>query len=215
MQMQFNIGNRSATLGIWISCGVGFIAHCSMAFLAKHCPAHSEALAYAAVICDRMRRFTKRHATISAILGIALYLSLVVLIVRRYVHQFEARVLTVNGLCIGLQKVGIAAAIVCLIVHRIMKRQVFFTDFSPKRYPLVFMAFWVNRLGSLIPPVYLLLIGWNALPWFVKLVLYLDVLVALWAAKSAEAFVRSASTTAEQWYQRFTQSQTQVISQGG
>lgn len=113
--------------------------------------------------------------------------------VHQYAGEWLAPIVGVNIFCAGAQKLGIGLAISHLawVTKGKLGNLHHLAAFEMKKNPLFFLGFMINRLGSIIPPIYALIVTWGKLPFFIVIYLVLDGIVALWAAHNSEQWIQN------------------------
>ncbi len=119
------------------------------------------------------------------------------LVIDWFVHRHMGHQLmvvgTVQALCFAFYLMG--AALVLASVGSAIEWRLLGTfdlrEFAPTRHPCYVVGLWLNRLASVAPPMYLLLIGWRRLPWYVSVWNVCDIGIALGVALLVTPLVRT------------------------
>jgi hypothetical protein len=112
--------------------------------------------------------------------------------VNRYAHRYLVAALAVNVACAWVQNAGAGLAFgnLAWIAKGKFSNLGRLATFEAKKNPVYIAGFALNRLGSIIPPLYTLAVTWGRLPKFLVAYLIVDACVAVWAALYFEKWVR-------------------------
>ncbi len=87
--------------------------------------------------------------------------------VHTHAPELLAPVATVHGGCAIIQGIGLIMMFgsVSIAARMFVRRELPPQDFDPNAQPFYTPGLWMNRVGSLIPPVYTLWILWDKRNW--------------------------------------------------
>ncbi len=147
-----------------------------------------------------MQAKTTRFLTVLFVLGNLAFLSW---FVNRYAHHYFIQVTALNAACILGQKAGAALAFgnIGWLARGRTGGLSQLAAFDAKKHPAYLAGFAVNRVCSLAPPLYTLMVTWGRLPALLVIYLAADAAIAIWTALHFEAWVRETARTLSEYQQ--------------
>lgn len=116
--------------------------------------------------------------------------------VHQYAHHYFVQVTALNAACILGQKAGAAIAFGNLgwLARGRPGGLGRLAVFEAKKHPAYLVGFALNRVCSITPPLYTLIVTWGRLPILLVLYLAADAAIAAWAALHFEKWVRETAS---------------------
>lgn len=130
--------------------------------------------------------------------------------VSRYAHHYFIQVTALNAACILGQKAGAAIAFgnIGWLARNRTGGLADLSAFDAKKHPAYLTGFAINRVCSLAPPLYTLVVTWGKLPALLMVYLAADAAIAVWTALRFEQWVRETARTLSEYQQHKREKKT-------